>query len=94
MTKVKIIPVVSYRVETEDSRSLGNFDKDSQWEGMTKLVHRTGVKSMIVESPHLLDEMFGAKEYIAHVISASSGIFPEKNETVEETATTSDDPKE
>lgn len=83
--KVKLIPEISYRVETENGVPLGVFTKQSEWEGMTKLV--SGMNELIVESQDKIFRMFsdGEEERVAHLFNASPNLIEqlEKEETTE-----------
>lgn len=95
MTKVKITPVVSYKVEVENEAiewlEIGNYDKESEWEQFIKLT--CGMKVLIIQKPppdilDMLDNMFGKNEnvnkYVTDVVSATKDVFPK---TVEEKVT-------
>lgn len=60
--EVKIIPQLTYRVETDEGIHVGDFVKADEWQGMTRLTGGPG-KSLIVESmsrtEELLSRMFG-----------------------------------
>lgn len=76
--KVKLTPVASYEVETEDGRKLGTFIKASEWNGMTQL--NCGAERLIVDSedPFAITFTLGLRKdqsRVARVISATCGIF-------------------
>ncbi len=90
MTKVRITPVVSYRVEVETDASqdgwleIGEYDKSSEWEQFIKLT--CGQKVLIIQKPPLdlldmIGNMFGNNEentskYITQAVSATGDVFP------------------
>lgn len=94
MTKVRITPVVSYKVEVEletddgdEWLEIGNYDKESEWEQFIKLTW--GMKVLIIQKPppdilDMLDNMFGKNEnvnkYITTVVSATKDVFPKTGE--------------
>ena len=75
--KVKLFPIVSYEVETEDGLKLGTFLKKSEWNEMTQL--NCGVERMIIESPgEILDiGFFRDLPKLVNVISCTPGLSPQ-----------------
>ena len=77
--KVKLIPEMSYRVETESGEILGLFAQHSEWEGFTKFVDDTNV--LIVRSPTegelILSQVFekGGGERVAEVVSGTQKLL-------------------
>lgn len=54
--QVKIIPQLTYRVETDEGVHVGDFVKADEWQGMTRLTGGSG-KSLIVESMSWTEEV-------------------------------------
>ena len=54
--KVKLIPEMSYRVETESGEQLGVFTKGEEWEGMTKFNNNSS--TLIVQSEDCIERLF------------------------------------
>lgn len=54
--EVKIIPQLTYRVETDEGVHVGDFVKADEWQGMTRLTGGSG-KSLIVESMSWTEEL-------------------------------------
>ncbi len=74
--KVKLIPEISYRVETEDGELLGVFTKASEWEGLTKLKNNTDV--LIVHSPTWVENLFERdEERFTEVVASTPGVLVE-----------------
>ena len=55
--KVRLIPEVSYRIETLSGKVLGTFSEDSKWEGIVKLVGNG--HSLFVEVPSPFNLLYG-----------------------------------
>ena len=77
--KVKLIPEISYRVETENGEPLGVFTRGEEWKGMTEYVD--GTNELIVRSPTESELIFsnvfseGGGERVAEVVQATSKLF-------------------
>lgn len=69
--KVKLIPELSYRVETEHGEPLGVFTKRSEWEGMIKLENNSS--TLIVQSEDWIEQLFHRDDKcrLADVVRAS-----------------------
>lgn len=76
--QVKLIPKVTYRVETESGELLGVFTKQSEWEGIMKLNSKR--QTLLVDTPSWVDQLFrniaaGDNERMATVLKASPDLL-------------------
>jgi len=81
--KVVLKPIKGFKVETEDGKSLGQFVKVGEWNGMTELKQNGNV--LIIESgspfQEMLDRMFDSDtEKTVDVVKASPDIVAAMNE--------------
>lgn len=82
--KVKLTPVTSYRVETEEGTLVGTFNKVDEWQGFQRLTSSNGVtetQTIIVtgdEGGSMFMGFLGQQEdkpRLADVITATPGVI-------------------